>query len=311
MLENGRSERSERSPSKNMNTPRTTGLPTPRTSQRAWPPTSGQRAMSDPFGTPTKKGGSMTQQAPSTAGLFTDDEDDDNDSFGWDEDLEEEIGKLTQQDPVPAPRLTPPETPRKVPRTDTLTSPGKRKLADMQGDSEGSHRNTRAKDSGSSFPLTPGTSSGPLRPPNFPTLHTPQTDSLKSNSSVGEATPTPARFSSQDFSTPHGNTQNSSSSQQTPKSSSHCALATQAVTLLEAHKVQLNQAAKDDLRSLLDRHDLKAQGVTRGREITRIALQKKEEKVKELMGRIEALEAERELGKTAIAGLKTEKRGNW
>lgn len=304
VLENGGSEKT---PSKNSSTLHTTGLTTPRTSERAWPPASGQRAMSDPFATPTKKGGSMAQEASASAGLFSDDDDD---PFGWDEDLEKEVGKLAQQDPVPTPRLPPPETPRKVPRTDTLTSPGKRKFEDMQGGGEGSHSSSKVEESGSSFPITPSTSTkSALHQPNFSSLPTPQTDSLKTISSIGEATPTPARFSSQDLLTPRNNTQNSSHSQAS-SSSSHCALATQTLTLLEAHNVPLNQAAKDDLLSLLDRHDLKTQGVTRGREITRVALQKKEEKVKELLARIEALEAERELGKTAIAGLKMEKRGN-
>lgn len=326
-------KRSEDSPMKSTptHTPRATGLPTPRTSERAWPSlTSGQRGIPDPLATPTKKGGSLTQQPSSSSkGLFTDDDD----SFGWDEDLEEQVGKLTQQEPVPTPRLPPPETPRKVPRTDTLTSPGKRKLADMEGDGEGGYSSIKTEGSGSSFPYTPSTSTAPPRQPDFSSLYTPQTDSLETTSSVGQATPTPARFSSQDPFTQGNSAQNSSYPQTSPSksSSSPCPLAKQSLTLLDAHKISLTQPAKDDLLSLLDRNDLKMQGISRGRDITRVALQKKEEnnkelmserdtaraalqkeeeKNRELMGRIEALETQRELDKATISGLMMERRKN-
>ncbi|KAK2758988.1 hypothetical protein FQN54_003086 [Arachnomyces sp. PD_36] len=313
---------------KNMdiNTPltKTGGLPTPRTSERAWPTApaaAGRRTMSDPFATPTKKGGSLAMKqshSQSSGGMFSDGEEDDDDEedFGWDNDLDEEIGKLTQQEvPVstPTPRLPPPETPRKVPRTDTLTSPGKRKFDDMQRDGEGedSQGSFRILDSGPSDPFTPRTSGH--RQLDFSSLYTPQTDSLKTISSVGQATPTPTRFSSQDLLTPGINTR--ASSQSLSSSSPHCPLATQALTLLDAHKSPLTQAARDDLLSLLARNDVKTQGILRGREVTRLKLQKTEESVKdltaenrELLAKVEDLEAQREMDKATIAGFMIERR---
>lgn len=46
--------------------------------------------------------------------------------------------------------------------------------------------------------------------------------------------------------------------------------------------------------ALLNTHDLRTQGIARGRDISRLAIKKKEERLQALIGRIEVLEAERE-----------------
>jgi hypothetical protein len=63
--------------------------------------------------------------------------------------------------------------------------------------------------------------------------------------------------------------------------------------------------ARDDLVALLERHHLKAQGIMRGREISRVALKKKDEQIHDLNKRIEGLESEREMDRAVIADLRS------
>lgn len=58
------------------------------------------------------------------------------------------------------------------------------------------------------------------------------------------------------------------------------------------------------LRSILSRHDLKAQGVAKGRDISRLALKAKEAKIVELQSKIVRLEAEREVDRGVIQKLR-------
>nr|POF26102.1 hypothetical protein CFP56_22250 [Quercus suber] len=50
-----------------------------------------------------------------------------------------------------------------------------------------------------------------------------------------------------------------------------------------------------DLRSILSKHDLRTQGVTKGRDISRLAMKAKDAKIAELHAKIASLEAEREM----------------
>ncbi|CAK3959601.1 hypothetical protein DOTSEDRAFT_31087 [Lecanosticta acicola] len=58
------------------------------------------------------------------------------------------------------------------------------------------------------------------------------------------------------------------------------------------------------LRGILTRHDLRTQGVTKGREISRLAVRAKEAKIAELEARIASLEAAREVDRSVIARLR-------
>ncbi|KAI1941879.1 hypothetical protein LOZ66_001360 [Ophidiomyces ophidiicola] len=78
------------------------------------------------------------------------------------------------------------------------------------------------------------------------------------------------------------------------KETQHCKLISQTLTLLAAHGVVLDEPARDDLVSLLDRYDLRTEGIIRGRDISRAANQAREEKIQMLLGRIKTLEAEKE-----------------
>jgi hypothetical protein len=61
-----------------------------------------------------------------------------------------------------------------------------------------------------------------------------------------------------------------------------------------------------NLRELLNKHALKISGITKGRDITRVALKAKDAKIAELQQKITALEAERDLDKTIIRHFKSD-----
>lgn len=60
------------------------------------------------------------------------------------------------------------------------------------------------------------------------------------------------------------------------------------------------------LRGILSKHDLKFQGVVKGRDISRLALKAKEAKIVELHAKVASLEAERELDRGVIKSLRWE-----
>ncbi|RMY39245.1 hypothetical protein D0866_02064 [Hortaea werneckii] len=79
-------------------------------------------------------------------------------------------------------------------------------------------------------------------------------------------------------------------------------LTAEALSALSA--VRLPPDVLSNLRSILSKHDLKTQGVTRGRDISRLALKSKEAKIAELQKRIESLEADMELDRGVIRQLR-------
>jgi hypothetical protein len=80
------------------------------------------------------------------------------------------------------------------------------------------------------------------------------------------------------------------------------ALAADALRILEGSK--LPNEVEQNLVDLLNKHDLRTQGIAKGRDITRLALGSKDKKITELDARIAGLEAERETSKAVIAHLK-------
>ena len=88
-----------------------------------------------------------------------------------------------------------------------------------------------------------------------------------------------------------------------------CALAdsnlvADALSILQSSK--LSREVEQKLVGLLNKHELRTQGIVRGRDITRLALGSKEKKITELVARIALLEAERETSNAVIAHLKRE-----
>ena len=186
------------------------------------------------------------------------------DNFAWSSSDDEALLKAEQE----VLERTPYQTPKKAPRTETFTSPGKRALAE---------RSPR---------VTGGDDTWPLSDDVFTTPST----SHKSNG-TGLLSP---------------NTSANRPTQMEPPEPEPSTLATQALQILRKSNSQLDSEAENDLVELLNTHDLRTQGIIKGREITRIAVQSKEQKIAELQSRISLLEAEKETNRRVISHLKTD-----
>ena len=81
-------------------------------------------------------------------------------------------------------------------------------------------------------------------------------------------------------------------------------LASEALIILSS--TSLPTSTKDNLVELLNKFELKAQGISKGRDLTRLALQEKDKKIAELQSRIQGLEQERETTKNVISLLKSD-----
>jgi hypothetical protein len=77
-----------------------------------------------------------------------------------------------------------------------------------------------------------------------------------------------------------------------------------AVALRILQGSNLSHEIEQELIDLLNKHDLRMQGIAKGRDITRTALGNKEKRIVQLEARIAGLEAERETSNTIIAHLK-------
>ncbi|KAL2000403.1 hypothetical protein VTN02DRAFT_3168 [Thermoascus thermophilus] len=223
-------------------------------------------ALEDDVGSPLK-----SQKSSQTVS-------DDEDSLGWDEGLDDEVERILGRPPN-QPNLSP-ETPQKTPKTAGFTSPRKRKLEEIT-----------AHDTLSETQATPRTGSqqNPVLTPT--SQRSSQADYLLPPSVEIATTPTPSRYTNV---------------LAAPSHSDNSELATSALAVLSRHDVVLPTKAKDELVALLNKHELRAQGIVRGRDITRLALRKKDDTIKELNERIQVLEAQREMDRAVIDGLKKE-----
>ncbi|GFG13435.1 hypothetical protein CNMCM6936_006569 [Aspergillus lentulus] len=189
----------------------------------------------------------------------------DTDEFSWDDSSgAEELTKLLE--PPRQPDFGQDE-PRKAPRTETFTSPGKRELSDMENE-----------ESESTTTLTPTSIFSARTQTRLPPA-----------SAEVSMTPTPGRY------------RNVLSTDARDDSSD---LGLQALEILESHKVAVPKEAQDELLALLNKHDLKTKGIIRGRDISRIALKKKDETIMKLNERIASLESQREMDRAIIDGLR-------
>ena len=161
--------------------------------------------------------------------------------------------------------LPPFETPHKTPRTEHYTSPGKRSYLEMQSSGNTTEPLSTPKNSDDVF-ATPTT-------PNRPR-------------GLLSPSPTPAQK--------HGFNHHPNA----PPSD----LASSALNILSP--IPLPSAIEAELVDLLNKHDLRTQGIAKGRDITRLAVKSKDTKIAELQMRIAALEAERETTRTVVRHLK-------
>lgn len=158
------------------------------------------------------------------------------------------------------------ETPHKVARLTALSSPGKRTYREMD---------TKSGDR-EGWPLSNDV------------FATPATSRFSSSIGLFSPSATPARHISQP------DTRESAAEPS--------ALAASALKILSG--VALSSEVEKNLVDLLDKHDLRTQGIIKGRDITRLAVQAKDAKIAELQARIAALEGERETNRTVISLLK-------
>ncbi|EFR02225.1 hypothetical protein MGYG_05228 [Nannizzia gypsea CBS 118893] len=99
-------------------------------------------------------------------------------------------------------------------------------------------------------------------------------------------TPTPSRFTTSPLFY--------HSAEKVNKRSQYCETAAKAFGILEAHKINVTPKAKEELAEFLDRNDLKTLGIIKGRDISRLAIKSRENRIEALESRISVLEAERE-----------------
>ena len=164
------------------------------------------------------------------------------------------------------------ETPRKAARTTEVTSPRKSVQTGGSSDSATTDSTIRAHDDVFTTPPTSkrSISTGLLSP-----SHTPAT----------------------------GNSQGQTTSQHhhdlDPSS-----LATQALNILKPANIVLPSKIENELVDLLSNHELRTQGIAKGRDISRVAIQTKDRRISELQARIQGLEQERETTRTVISHLK-------
>ncbi|KAF4769048.1 hypothetical protein HAV15_008574 [Penicillium sp. str.  len=196
-----------------------------------------------------------------------------SDDFGWNDDLDDndELVKALSSSQTESFISQPnfhPKSPFKTPRTAAVTSPGKRKLAEVTNDDSSYDQ---------SAPATPFSS------------RSSRTEMFPPSSAELCMTPTPNKY-------------NDVLSADSKFDTSD--LAKSLLDIIEKHSVVLPNKAHDEVVSLLNRQDLKTQGIIRGRDMTRLALKKKDEEIKKLQGRVSNLEAQRELDRSLIEGMK-------
>ncbi|EME87318.1 uncharacterized protein MYCFIDRAFT_209476 [Pseudocercospora fijiensis CIRAD86] len=74
--------------------------------------------------------------------------------------------------------------------------------------------------------------------------------------------------------------------------------------LQELSTVRLPPEKLESLRSILSKHDLRTQGIRKGRDISRLALRAKEARIVELEARITSLQAEKEVDRSIVERMK-------
>ena len=160
------------------------------------------------------------------------------------------------------------ETPRKAARTVQITSPGK---------------------SGSSIKSTSTPGSDSTVTLGDDVFTTPSTSHIPKGTGLLSPSNTPAKGNSQALPPSHQDLDPSP-------------LAAQALTILKPANIP--SEIETELLDLLEKYELRVQGISKGRDITRLAVQAKDRRIAELQARIHGLEAEKETTRTVISHLK-------
>ncbi|KAF2806101.1 uncharacterized protein BDZ99DRAFT_395221 [Mytilinidion resinicola] len=271
-----------------------------------------------PVTTPRKPGIAVTRAfTPSDYGLPQHEDGnkkrgriDEEEDYGWDDSIDSvELARLGKQYDTPS---KPPETPRKAVKTDVFTTPNtsRRKLPWLENSSvpsdglptptsmsktfvEGMGRIDRTSPasvvSNASY-VTAGSERQKeiMRGYTLPMQVGTPTPMRSSNTlAAKDTTPTPSRF--RDVEVGEGE---------------DCQLIADILGVLNVNNVTLNESAKEGVRRVLNKHDLRMQGIIKGREISRLAIKAKDSKITELGLRISTLEAELETEKALVQHFK-------
>ncbi|KAJ5306445.1 hypothetical protein N7508_005460 [Penicillium antarcticum] len=197
-----------------------------------------------------------------------------SDEFGWNDnsDNNEELTNVLSSSQATEPFITQPsfhpEFPSKVARTNLFTSPGERKSSEA----------TNMSPSRTQSALATPFSSRSSRTEQFPP------------SSVEICmTPTPSKYSDILYA--------DSKYDMTDLSKS-------LLDVLDKHSVVLPSHAQKEMVSLLNQHDLRTKGISKGRDMSRLLLKKRDDEIVRLKERISNLEAQKELDRSLIEGMK-------
>ena len=270
VLKNSRSEPAlaPQTPSKPISN---NGYLTPQTGSRT-------RLQSPETATPytPSKVSSTTRPTPQTSRSQATTQDDSAEQFyDWPASDDEELSKAADQASSQSQHaMPPPETPRKAIKTDSFSTPGKRSFDEMTETGRTAWPTPISATKGDDVFTTPATSTGGRR---------------LFSTSVSDGTPTPVRF-------------NDVAATATAGSS----FAAEILRTLKSAQVALPSNVRDEIRDICNKQSLFTHGVIKGRDISRSLIAKRDEKIVELQGTIEAMQSERETSRTVIRHLRRE-----
>jgi len=217
---------------------------------------------------------SNKRKAPSS-----DPPDPDEDVFDWPLTGQEEEELASAADNAPM-------TPHKAVKTDAYATPAtsakRRQLPWLDYSTEKQKEETNTV----TTPSTARTTVQLPTPSTKTTLH-----STAEQGNEDETTPTPSRFKD---------------ALQDP-SPAGSVLVNDVFSILNNVKITLPADVEKEIKAILTRHEMKTQGVIKGREISRLGIKAKEAKIVELGARIASLEAEREVDRGVIKRLREKK----
>ncbi|KAI5209076.1 hypothetical protein E4T39_00951 [Aureobasidium subglaciale] len=200
------------------------------------------------------------------------DDGDDHDSFPWSLSSHEE-----------AELLNVPETPHKAAKFDALATPA-----------TSVNRKLPWSDTCAQLPSAISAKATPSRHSDLPQVLTPSISKsavAQYGALTPQVTPSPLRF------------RDSSVNASSPRST----LTADVLAALDNSTVTLPAEFASQLRDVLTRHELRIEGIVKGREITRLALKAREAKIIELQATVISLEAERDVDHAHVNRLEWEK----
>lgn len=251
------------------------GIVTPQTSSRL---RDGSPELTTPR-TPSKTSyspPSSSARGHGTQTTTTQGSDSEEEFFDWPASDDDELSKFADQASSGHP-MPPPETPRKAIKSDTLSTPGKRRYDEM------------AADDGDALKVALRTSATGTEGDDIfttPAIGTHSKSLFASGALPSPAvTPTPIRY--KDI---------------PPTQESE--LASEVLSALQDHNASITLEAQETLKRICNKHVLYTRGIMKGRDVSRAMVKRQDERTAELQGEIEGLKAERETNRAVIRHLR-------